>query len=746
MKYPFLRGVFLFILIAAAAVEASNPITNYTTEVSTQDNPASWATYVDGICDNTNSIDSEWYPTGFYSPFFASDNTSWFVTNYAFLSPAGSRMCNYYCRDESFSTLNGYYNFETVESYQLAGGRWYGTGGNWPLIGLYVSELDKTANSKRCARVDSTGLTVEYKDFYDSSSGEYLTAQVSVTEDGVITMRYSSVPSSTDASAVRPSVGLVYSANLRMSVDPPTASNGINGYRFSPLPTACSSLTTSSACSSSSACSWCTTTASCSLADYQADICPSTQYSTSESFQRFYDVSVEESASWSGLDGSLLDPSQPITLDLGFDFPFFNRQSTVSSVTFLSPSIISVLSTTQDCRPLWNTCYNRNYSYSILPFQTALVFDSSSTVKSKRLAQRSNGDPYCTKASCPKGFLLEVRGLSPYVFRNTGSPITFSYLLYLDEEGVIKVTYGGGGKNGRVLFTYPPPVVGLVRHNASDPSSILFPNTLVRIGTEITFTPSSTCVDCGLHGACSTTGVCKCSDGFQGDLCDECEANHYGPLCESCSCSSGCDDGISGTGACTTKCGSCNLNHGTCEGHTCKCDAGWTGSSCGVREDTCMPLSFDGCPYCAGDTCNFCFDNTCFNPAVSGTSRGYACSYSIDTTRNFLCTFLSQDVFEPLDYGIPLIIALSAIIAGLLVVACFAVVYVVRRRNVFDVHVKLAMGGSSNSAPAARERLVVPVSFIRRDAVPRGTYVFGLPLRQVPLRSLYEQRYAELKD
>lgn len=85
--------------------------------------------------------------------------------------------------------------------------------------------------------------------------------------------------------------------------------------------------------------------------------------------------------------------------------------------------------------------------------------------------------------------------------------------------------------------------------------------------------PEGTCSD-GKTG----NGTCTCSPGFADALCTECKTDHFGPNCEQCACENGtCDDGVQGSGACECNTG---WNGDTCS----ECKTGFFGPSCTLCE------------------------------------------------------------------------------------------------------------------------------------------------------------------
>lgn len=147
---------------------------------------------------------------------------------------------------------------------------------------------------------------------------------------------------------------------------------------------------------------------------------------------------------------------------------------------------------------------------------------------------------------------------------------------------------------------------------------------------------SSTCTcdngtcDDGLSG----TGACTCDAGFTGDACDSCEDGRYGADCDqTCDCGTGtCDDGIAGTGLCTcpdgafgADCsGTCECVSGTCdEGAAgtgvCACDDGFTGDACDVCEDGRYGADCSNICDCGAGSCDDGLDGTGVCDCPDGT-------------------------------------------------------------------------------------------------------------------------------
>lgn len=728
---------------------------NYTVEVIREgETKPKWANF-QTICELGVPTDVSKLRQGFaeiqlqFQFDFFGQPYDWYLAPYGFISPTKNAMCSGFCEDTTFDTLYGYYNFQKPQkeaSNALVNG-----GGDWPMIGLYVDDLStEESTTKLCVLSESDVAIVEFKNFITNSDEQaFLTAQIHLFEDGRIALVYDQVSAwnSKSSTAIPPSVGLVLSRNIRMIADTPNPDNGIVAYLFTPITDPCS-IKDETSCTSTDDCSWCALTDQCMNSVAQVDLCPSTEIKTHETneFQIFYKVEYEKNctmeANLKGERFSLADG--PIELKFNFDFPFFGAP--VSSMFLIEPNILSV-TREQSCRPLWNTCANGNYTFAFLPFQTAMTWGNGNIA-----GRQYEAATFCD--DCPPCYVLQVKDVKPYVYRFMSSPYLLSYQIILFGNGTISVTYESNtvvvvGDIPSPLFAYPPAQVGVVRHTVSDPSSTMVPNLLIHSRDRFTFTPlSSSCGDCGLHGNC-TASTCKCATGFSGTHCESCASGFYGNLCSPChaDCRGTCEDGKLGSGACVTEtCGLCNLNNGKCSNGVCVCNSGWSGASCAQEEDTCRKISLSGCPYCAfASGCSYCFDYTCFDPDVSGTPGGYSCSYSISDYNDLACTYVYQSVYAPFDVGIIAVVSCVLLILLLIVCSIFAYNYFHHRRQVEDIHVTAAIGGSRTMVPPRRERCVIPINIIQRRNVGDDQYVMGFPLQQLPLKTLYERRYEEEK-
>ncbi|ORC83524.1 uncharacterized protein TM35_000661030 [Trypanosoma theileri] len=742
----------------------------------------------DGNCSFVSLFDDAPYfeAINITSPFFSRDAVEWYVSSDGFLAPTPSPMCDFFCTEVALNTLFGNYQFgDTV----------YGGGGDWPMIGLYVVDLNPSAAqvswSVRVLSVPGgkagvDHVIVEYRDVpltQTTSVNDTLTAQVEVWTNGTIVMRYKHTPTGVNAS-----VGLVLSREERVVVDLVAHTGGVAGVRYEPVMDNCSSLVNESVClGREGTCGWCAATKMCVATALANKSCPHISFRTQSPplalDDDYYDVVVEQGAELvdvRALGGrELLNTSvQALRLEMGFDFPFYtvNQTSHVTNTTYLlSSGLISVFSASQECGPIWNMCPNGNYSFTIMPFVATEQWVSKTSVTYALLPERVQGDVLCKNVRCPLGLVIEVANTTAIASRVRSS----NYQIYLDASGAVEFRYGlpvaARIPTGPVVdfFSFPSPFVGLFRHRVEDPATIAVPLSLVRTGTRIRFDPRGKCNDCGRNGVCdSVTYKCSCNDGFTGDFCEQCSVDHYGPRCLPCGACENkgfCDDGVNGTGSCVCPkqfsgrkcevscdepfdCTGCNLRGGYCECGVCRCDtaSGWGGPHCDVLLDPCRQYSFDGCEVCSNDTankCTFCFDSMCYSALLNGGENEYTCSHTVPGEDASLCVPAVQKEMSQVD--------LDYIILFLLIVSAFvcSVLFVVftrlgmRRYSLYDIHAAGASGGVPDHKPGRREREVVQAVFVQKNALKdKGRHVLGVPLKQISLQRLYEsQRNAQSK-
>ncbi|KAH9601014.1 hypothetical protein LSM04_006616 [Trypanosoma melophagium] len=720
------------------------------------------------------------------SPFFSRDAVEWYVSSDGFLAPTPLPMCGFFCREVALDTLIGNYRF---------GDDVYGGGGDWPMIGLFVTDLNPSAAqvswSVRVLSVPGgeagvDRVIVEYRDVplaRSQSANDTLKAQVEVWENGTIVMRYQQTPSGASAS-----VGLVLSREERYVVDMVAHVGGVAGVRYEPAMDECRRLVEEAACVGNEGgnCGWCAATELCLATSLANSSCPRVSFRTKSAslpLVDYYKVVVEQDAELvdiHALSGheQLNVSSQALKLEMGFNFPFYtvNQASHVTNTTYLlSSGLISVFSASQACGPIWNMCPNGNYSFTIMPFVTTEQWGPRTSVTCALLPERVQGGVFCGNPQCPLGLVLEVANMTAMASDIRSS----TYQIYLDASGAVEFRYGHPvvaeipTRPVVDFFAFPSPFVGLFRHRVEDPATIAVPPSLVRTGTRIRFDPIGKCNDCGLNGVCnSSTNQCVCNSGFDGDFCEQCSVGHYGPRCLQCrSCENKgyCDDGVNGTGACVCPkpfsgmncevscdgpfdCTPCNLRGGYCECGVCRCDraSGWGGPHCDVVLDPCRRHSFDGCKVCSSDTannCTFCFDSMCYSALLSGSVNEYTCSHAVPREDASLCVPAVQREMSQvdLDYILLFVLLIGAFLCSVLLLVFTRLG--VRRHSLYDIHAAGASGGVPDHKPGRREREVVQAVFLQKDALrDKRRHVLGVPLKQISLQRLYEsQRDAQSK-
>lgn len=209
-------------------------------------------------------------PLEFCIPFFSIRSTRLFIGTNGFLSVMPVAMCETFCAASSIR--EGYYKFHTA----LENG-----GGDWPILGLYVHDMDPSNTVANGAifywfttRDGTPAVVVEYRNVaqYTQSGhavSSVLNAQMELLANGTIFFRYNSVISVPTGDYYLPSVGLVLSKTQRVYATTPqvstkTGNMSIVAMRFDPtIDTTCGPLTTCDACVAQSRCAWCASTATC---------------------------------------------------------------------------------------------------------------------------------------------------------------------------------------------------------------------------------------------------------------------------------------------------------------------------------------------------------------------------------------------------------------------------------------------------------------------------------------------------
>ncbi|AAQ15628.1 Enriched in surface-labeled proteome protein 10 [Trypanosoma equiperdum] len=686
------------------------------------------------------------------TPFFSYDSVEWYVSPYGFLTLTAVPMCNSFCREGLDSPLTGSYRFAR---------RNISEGGDWPLIGLFVADLDVT-NLAGDAGVyyytldgeeNPTKVIVEYRDIpvlnCHADGNELLTAQVEISTDGVIVARYEKVP------RCRGSVGIVLSKSQRDIVQFRQREMGLVAVQYTPVPDTCGERNEGSC---SETCTWCAATSSCMSAPLAGEICPRVSSNSSLNHNHYYTVTAKtESGSTQGgqSGGEPLDTTgSSVKVPLRFEFPFFTKgvgKHKINSVYILSSGVVSLLSNKQDCGPLKNVCSNGNYSYAIMPFVTSQTWGNSNAVVLRR----------------------ESESITIFITTRSFGELyhTYTYWLRLEKSGAITFHYlastvAGSREALSGFFAFPPPMIGVARYGMGDNASMIVPSAVARPGTTVRFEPRNEHDDCGINGRYENGG-CVCSEGFQGNFCDDCTSGHYGPRCTKCpNCQNGgvCDSGRGGSGRCKCAssfggkncekncgnkgCVNCNSVGGYCDCGVCRCheDSGWSGPDCTTFEDPCLKFSLQGCDACMSQEehgCAFCADGACYSTKLEGTSLSHACSYKAETRDAPICQKVLQIAQSGTDFGyiIFFVLCLSAI--SLAVIISLLSRYLMYARRVVNVHVAAAAGGAPDYVPVRREREVVQAGFVPVN-LPKGKkYVLGVPLKQISLHKLYKEQQNE---
>lgn len=415
----------------------------------------------------------------------------------------------------------------------------------------------------------------------------------------------------------------------------------------------------------------------------------------------------------------------PILLPIPFSFPFFEHTVNPGSVYFLEPGIISIGSPTQNCNPIWNTCPNGNYSFAILPFQTAMFWSGNAQLYSEVFTNETSGE---------QTFVMQVAGLFPYTLSAVGNAaysfLSVSFQLSISSNGTCEIQlFDPSPSSNYVLLSYPSPFVGLVRNTTEDPMSVMIPLSLIRSGTSILFTPrnniaDSACGGCGSRGSCNIVSKkCICKENFTGEKCDSCAVGYYGIDCSLTHPVKNCASG----------------------GKNCVCPSGWKGPDCSIMIDECLQLSFDGCSSCLENSkCSFCFDSTCFNPSIIGGFNGYTCSYSVNSTSASLCHILPQTGSPPSEklvlFVVMFILCFIILFLCICLSCCIRTWYFRRTENTLTAN---AVMGTSTMIPSDSTRTILPIERVRSTQRKGEYYVLGIPIQQAPLKKLYERRLAD---
>jgi hypothetical protein len=603
-----------------------------------------WASYDDethlgsasaaGRVDDTSVLD----PVGFSIPFYGLPAAPLFIDSNGFISPVPYSMCDQFCPP---TATTGY-------QYSSVGG--VESGGNWPLIGLYVADLDPTnsldANIYKRIVENKYGdgqsvAIVEYREVrqYSTASdkGTALTCQAELFANGTIILRYKSVVRRFVAGNA--TVGLVFAPQQRIAVPTPTVVNDtldIAAYRFDPVNDTCDSPhATCSSCVASAGCQWCASQSACinatliglycDAADVQRNVslCNATPSTNADdAVQYFYSQTVLPS---DNVDQTLSKPPPRIHLRLSaanqfpfritlpfnysfFDFPMIGTESASTDVVTLhTAGSISVFGNDDYCSVRQVLCTD----HAIAPLLTndMEAMGDSTWLTVTDLPERAARTAMCGRelanvgGRCAAAVLIELRGLHPRSTSNMPS-VMYSVAVLLEASGrtVVALTQlnltqgnaslripGDETAGNPLLAMYPTPVLGLMRSGVADTSSAVLPLSNLRGDVVALFTPIRGCRNCRGRGTCDpTTFTCRCGNTTMGADCGACVPGFYGAAC--------------------TRCPKC-LNGGRCDdGATgtgkCRCEDPWSGATCDVLCTASDPRPLN-CPSChtTGGTC-----------------------------------------------------------------------------------------------------------------------------------------------
>jgi hypothetical protein len=588
-----------------------------------------WAKYDDEAHLGTVSSASEFDDTllldslGISVPFFGLEPRPLFVDSNGFLSFLPYAMCSSFCQD----TATGFYAYVQQSSQ----------GGDWPIIGPYIGDLDPTNDREATIykRVDesngSTIALVEYRSVkqYTDPSAESETAgatfQVQVWSNGTIIFRYKSVIDHF-LNEIAPNVAIVLTDGQRLQL--PTPKMGaqrpdILAFRLDPERDTCAQFEGCASCIASN-CSWCNTTSTCRHSLVARSYCPpadliasgdscETQPVRGADVQQFYSQTLVPSTpefdilqnipSTVPRVSALLTKAQfPFEITLPFSFRFFDFPidgagiRVVNRVYLHSTGALTTEAASGDCSVADGSCGR----YAMLPFVSTLfeVVGDHAAVATATLDKRSIGDPFCTveltdAGQCARGVVIELENIRPTFDPAVVQPIGAFAQLLISSDGrlAMRVALLGAADAYRAVFFnastpirfHPSVMTGVARFSPSDFSSSLVPETYATVGATAVFTPITGCADCQGRGECDIgTMQCRCDNATTGVGCNECRPEHFGANCARCpECNNGgsCDWGKNATGRCV-------------------CSDPWSGSACDVRCEDTDPRPLN-CPKCS---------------------------------------------------------------------------------------------------------------------------------------------------
>lgn len=475
----------------------------------------------------------------FTMPFYDIPAAKFFVDSNGFLTLSPRSMCISWCDGLSGA---GQYRFRAATATVAA------SGGDWPLIGLYVMDLNPEGShdpgsgifvhlfrNRYGAGVDS--VFVEYRNVSQyrpttTADATTLNGHIELLSNGTIFFRYQSVIA-TFVQKAPPTAGLVLRKRQRLAVAAPsrvTTASGtpdIVAYRFEPVADVCAASTACAACGSG--CAWCDSTSTCMNATVTASVCPPRDVLTNcrrdfSEDQVFYTSRylpagslVSSAIAWSPLTTA---DSYPVMVPIPFDFPFFEfptpphvPSKSSRSLAVHNTGFISVLSQDAYCSQQLQICTN----HTILPFSSApfaIDAEADMAVRVALLPDRNGSATICpsvlqnSSGTCPSAVVIEIASLATRTLQfpqHTAINVTMRVLV--DASGAIVIglsraeTAGGDVPLGQPLTAYPPAVTGVTRYSAIDPSSELAPELVLGL-FDIHHRPVQGCFDCRGRGRC----------------------------------------------------------------------------------------------------------------------------------------------------------------------------------------------------------------------------------------------------
>jgi hypothetical protein len=572
--------------------------------------------------DDTLLLDS----LGISVPFFGLEPRPLFVDINGFLSFLPYAMCSFLCQDPT----TGFYAYVQQSSQ----------GGDWPIIGPYIGDLDPTSSDghatiyKRLHESNGTTIAlVEYRSVkpYTDPSAEPETAgatfQVEVWSNGTIIFRYKSVIDRFFTGLV-PNVAIVLTDGQRLQL--PTPKMGPQqpdnlAFRLDPERDTCAQFEGCASCTASN-CSWCNTTSTCRHSLVARSCCPRADLIASvdscepqpmrgAGVQRFthrhscprhpsltsFKISQARVCVSPHCSKRVNSRSRSLPFSFRFfDFPIDGAGISVVNRVYLHSTGALTTEVASD-------------RYAMLPFVCALfeVVGDHAAVATATLDKFSIGDPFCTaeladEGQCAPGVVIELENIRPTYNPAVVQPIGAFAQVLISSDGrlAMRVAVLRAADADRAVFFnantpirfHPSVMTGVARFGPSDSSSSLVPETYASIGDTAVFTPIPGCADCQRRGECDVeTMQCRCDNATTGVGCNECRPEHFGADCARCpECNNGgsCDWGKNATGRCV-------------------CDDPWSGSACEVRCDDTDPRPLN-CPKCSsiGGSC-LCGRCTC---------------------------------------------------------------------------------------------------------------------------------------